>query len=71
MEVEKVDIIVKLEKHRSDVTKLIDGLEALDFTDDGRINRNIVNQIVFTLFETVDAFVNTELDIHNLLYRRG
>ena len=70
-EVSKQDIIKALKKHRREITTIIDGFKQLDETDNRRLNRIIAQGVVFTLFEFVDTLVNTEIDIHNFMKRRG
>ena len=70
-EINKQDIIKALEKHREEITSIIDGFEHLDETDDRSFNRVVVQEIIFTLFEFVDTFVSTEINIHNFMKRRG
>lgn len=67
----KKGIIKDLKRHRRDMLKIMNGLKVLDETDNGRVNRNLVNQITFTLFDLVDGLVDTNVDIYNFLYRRG
>jgi len=70
-EITKQDIIKALKKHRREITSIINGLEQLDETDDRSFNRVVVQKIIFTLFEFVDTFVGTEINIHNFMKRRG
>jgi len=70
-EINKQDIIKALEKHREELTSIIDGFKQLDETDDRSFNRVVVQEIIFTLFEFVDTFVSTEINIHNFMQRRG
>jgi len=67
----KKDIIKALEKHRDEITEIIEGFEGLDESDDGRLNRILAQGIVITVFEFVDGFVNTEINIHNFMRGRG
>lgn len=67
----KKDIIKSLRKHRAELTAIINGLKNLDETDDPRLNRILAQGIVLTLFELVDTLVNTEINIHNFMKRRG
>lgn len=70
-EVNKKNIIKALRKNRRELTAIIDGLTQLDEIDDVRLNRILAQKVVFTLFEFVDDFVSTEIDIHNFMQRRG
>lgn len=70
-EITKQDILKALRRHRRELTYVIDGLTQLDETDDRSLNRVLAQQIVITLFEFVDGFVETEIDIHNFMRRRG
>ncbi len=70
-EVTKKDIIKALRQNRRELTSIIDGLTQLDETDDGRLNRVLTQSIVLTLFEFIDNLVDTEIDIHNYMKRRG
>ena len=70
-ETTKQEIIKALKKHRRGLTSVINNLKALDETDDRRINRIIAQNVVLTLFEFIDGFVSTEIDIHNFMKRRG
>ena len=70
-EVNKQDLIKALKKHREEITSIIDGFEQLDETDDRSFNRVLVQEIMFTLFEFIDTFVSTEINIHNYMKRRG
>jgi len=70
-EITKQDIIKALKKHRRELTAIIDGFKQLDETDDRRLNRIIAQKIVLTLFEFIDTLVNTEINIHNFMKRRG
>ena len=70
-ETTKQDIIKALKKHRRGLTSIINNLKLLDETDDGRINRILAQDVVITLFEFVDGFVSTEIEVHNFMKRRG
>ena len=70
-ETTKQDIIKALKKHRGKLTAIINGFEQLDETDDRRLNRIVTQNIVFTLFEFIDTLINTNIDIHNFMKRRG
>lgn len=70
-EITKQDILKALRKHRREFTTLINGFTRLDETEDRRLNRIVAMGLILTLFEFVDAFVNTEIDIHNFMKRRG
>jgi len=70
-EISKQDIIKALEKHREDLATIIDGFKELDKTNDRSFNRVVAQEIVFTLFEFIDTFVSTEINIHNYMKRRG
>ena len=67
----KQDIIKALKKHRRELTTIIGGFKQLDETDNRSLNRVVAQEIVFTLFEFIDTLVNTEIDIHNYMKRRG
>lgn len=69
--VTKQDIIKSLKKHRRDLAIIINGFEQLDETNNSGLNRVLVRKIVLTLFELVDAMVDTEVNIHNFMKRRG
>jgi len=71
MEESKQEIIKSLRKHRGELLNIINGLKQLDDTDDRRLNRILAQEIVITLFEFIDTLVNTEIDIHNYMKRRG
>ena len=71
MEESKQEIIKSLKKHRGELLNIINGLKQLDDTDDRRLNRILAQEIVITLFEFIDTLVNTEIDIHNYMKRRG
>jgi len=71
MEESKQEIIKSLRKHRGELLNIINGLKQLDETDDRRLNRILAQEIVITLFEFIDTLVNTEIDIHNYMKRRG
>ena len=70
-EITKQDITKALKKHRRELTAVIEGFKHLDETDDGRLNRILVQKIVLTLFNFIDTFVYTEIDIYNFMKRRG
>jgi len=71
MEESKQEIIKSLRNHRGELLDIINGLKQLDETDDRRLNRILAQEIVITLFEFIDTLVNTEIDIHNYMKRRG
>jgi len=71
MEESKQEIIKSLRNHRGELLNIINGLKQLDETDDRRLNRILAQEIVITLFEFIDTLVNTEIDIHNYMKRRG
>lgn len=68
---DKRKIIKNLRKHRKQLQVMVKNLEALDTTDDLRLNRILVNAVTITLFEFIDEMVNTEADIYNFFKRRG
>ena len=70
-EITKQDIIKALKKHRRGLTTVINSLQQLDETDDKRMNRILANRVVIYLFEFIDSFIPTEIDIHNFMKRRG
>ena len=67
---DKDKILKSLKNHEKQVVAIVNGFEALDKTEDRRLNRLIVNNITMTLFELLDTLVNTEVDIYNYMQGR-
>lgn len=67
----KQDILKALRKHRRQLTAVINSLGQLDEIDNRGLNRVLTNQVIFGLFTFIDGFTDTEIDIHNFMYRRG
>lgn len=70
MDEKKEEILKALKKHKRSLTVIINRLEDLDKTDDLLLNRMLVHDLTFTMFELMDTLVNTEIDIYNYMKNR-